>query len=474
MEDEEMEKVENEIVSIIRSNEKPKEIREKLEDYHESDIANTLHLLTPEERKKLYAILEKEKVSEIFTYLDDVDEYINELEDETAADLIELMDADDALDVLQELDDEDKKSIVSLMDKEAVEDVKLLSSFDDNQIGSKMTTNYIIVKRNNTVKEAMKHLIKYSEENDNIQTLFVKDENGKFYGSIELTDLIRARDTTPLEDIIHTSYPYVHSTETIEDCINDLRDAALNLYPVLNENDELTGVITQDDLVEVVHEEMAEDYAKLAGLSEAEELDESVGKSVKKRIVWLIILLLVGMVVSIITSNFEHVFVVLPGIVAYQSVILDMSGNAGTQSLGITLRAITDDELPKKKVAKMVLKEVCVGIVNATILAFITTAVVFGFIILRHSIHPDTFQIISDVEFSIKDALLVSTCVGGALIPALTLSTLCGCLVPLVFKALHMDSAIASGPLITTINDIVGILTYYGLAMVMFNSFLFG
>lgn len=469
--DNEEENVVQDILEIVKSNDKPSEIREKLDEYHESDIACVLELLTPEERKKLYVILGKDKVSEIFTYLDDVDEYISELEDDIAADLIELMDADDALDVLQELDEEDKKSIVSLMDKEAVEDVKLLASFDEDQIGSKMTTNYIIIKKNNTVKEAMKHLIKYSEENDNILTLFVKDEEGKFYGSVELTDLIRARDTTPLEDIIHTQYPYVYATETVENCINDLRDAALTLYPVLNDKDELVGVITQDDLVEVVHEEMADDYAKLAGLREAEEIDESIGKSVKKRIVWLIILLFIAMVVTLVSDQFTGVIAVLPGIVAFQSPILDMAGNAGTQSLGVTIRAICDDDLPKKKVTRMILKELCVGIINAAILGAITFTVSFSFIMVKHAINP-AYTIIEGELFSTKDALLVGICVGGALIPALALSSLCGCLVPLFFKALHMDSAVASGPLITTINDIIGIATYYGLALLMFSEFI--
>ena len=199
-----------ELLSLIRSKSKPSYIKEELENYHDSDIAEVICYLTEEERKKLYRILGKERVSNVFTYLENVEDYIAELENETAADLIELMDADDALDVLQELEEEDKKQITSLMEKDALEDVRLLASFEDDQIGSKMTTNYIIVKKNDTIKSAMKHLIKYSKENDNIYTLFVKDENGKFYGSIDLKDLIRAREDDDLEDIIHTQYPYVY------------------------------------------------------------------------------------------------------------------------------------------------------------------------------------------------------------------------------------------------------------------------
>ena len=454
-----------ELLSLIRSKSKPSYIKEELENYHDSDIAEVICYLTEEERKKLYRILGKERVSNVFTYLENVEDYIAELENETAADLIELMDADDALDVLQELEEEDKKQITSLMEKDALEDVRLLASFEDNQIGSKMTTNYIIVKKNDTIKSAMKHLIKYSKENDNIYTLFVKDENGKFYGSIDLKDLIRAREDDDLEDIIHTQYPYVYSTELIEECINDLKDASLDLYPVLNEKDELIGVITQDDLVEVVEDELTEDYAKLAGLHEAEEIDEPVFKSVKKRIVWLVCLLILGMFISLVVSQFETVIDGIPMIVFFQSVVLGMSGNAGTQSLAVTIRGLMDEDLSRKKIAKMVFKEVRVGLTNGLILSIISFGAVSLFLYVRNTpILGETLRI--------NDLLLIAGCVSGALIPAFILSSFIGCIVPIIFKKIKIDPAVASGPLITTLNDIVGIVSYYGLAMLLFRSVL--
>ena len=454
-----------ELLSLIRSKSKPSYIKEELENYHDSDIAEVICYLTEEERKKLYRILGKERVSNVFTYLENVEDYIAELENETAADLIELMDADDALDVLQELEEEDKKQITSLMEKDALEDVRLLASFEDDQIGSKMTTNYIIVKKNDTIKSAMKHLIKYSKENDNIYTLFVKDENGKFYGSIDLKDLIRAREDDNLEDIIHTQYPYVYSTELIEECINDLKDASLDLYPVLNEKDELIGVITQDDLVEVVEDELTEDYAKLAGLNEAEEIDEPVFKSVKKRIVWLVCLLILGMFISLVVSQFETVIDGIPMIVFFQSVILGMSGNAGTQSLAVTIRGLMDEDLSRKKIAKMVFKEVRVGLTNGIILSIISFGAVSLFLYVRNTpILGETLRI--------NDLLLIAGCVSGALIPAFILSSFIGCIVPIIFKKIKIDPAVASGPLITTLNDIVGIVSYYGLAMLLFRSVL--
>ena len=146
---------EEELLAIIKSDEPPQQIAEKLEDYHENDIAGILGKLTKAERIKLYKLLGVEKVSEVFAYLDDVEEYIEELDSEKAADIIESMDADDAIDVLDELEDEKKEEIIQLMEKESVEDIQLIDSYDDDAIGSKMTTNYIAILKSLSVQQAI-------------------------------------------------------------------------------------------------------------------------------------------------------------------------------------------------------------------------------------------------------------------------------------------------------------------------------
>ena len=296
---------EEELLSIIRT--KPqKEIKELLFDYHDYDIASVIPLLTSDERIKLYRTLGIDAVSNVFAYLEDAAEYLAEVEIEKAADIIESMDADDALDVLEELSETQKQEILSLMDEDAQEDIKLLDSIDDDRIGSKMTTNFVSILNTSTVKQAMRSLIRQAADNDNIATIYVVDENDVFYGAIELRDLVVARDNTPLEDIISTNYPYLYANEYTADCIERLKDYSEDSIPVLNENNVLIGVITSSDVVEAATEELADDYAKFAGLTTEEDLDEPLKKSIAKRIPWLIILLGLGMLVAGVIGLFQN------------------------------------------------------------------------------------------------------------------------------------------------------------------------
>ena len=196
-----------ELVDLIRSGERREKIAEELTNYHDNDISNALDELNCEERKILYYILGDERVSEIFAYLDDPGKYLGELELEQAADIIENMDADDAVDVLEEVDEEIRKQLIELIDEESKEDIRLICSYEEDEIGSKMTTNFIEIGRSLTIKQAMRALIAQAEENDNISTLFVEDNDGTFYGAVDLKDLIVARTYMDLESLITQSFP---------------------------------------------------------------------------------------------------------------------------------------------------------------------------------------------------------------------------------------------------------------------------
>ena len=191
-----------EILNIIHSGMPQAEMAEKLSDYHEKDLADALKALTPAERQALYSILSVDAVAEIFTYLDDAEPYLKELPSNEAAKVISNMDSDDAVDVLEDLDDTDKDEIVNKLDKDSVDDVKMLLSYDEDEIGSRMTTNYICIKNDMTIRQAMSELVKQAGENDNISTLYVVDDDAHFYGAIDLKDLIIARAENRLEDLI--------------------------------------------------------------------------------------------------------------------------------------------------------------------------------------------------------------------------------------------------------------------------------
>lgn len=443
----------DELVALIRQDIPDTELREKLEDYHESDIADAIELITKEERTKLYHIIGAEKASDIFAYLEDPEEFVSELDIKSVAEILENMDADDAVDVLEEVDEETQEKIISLMDDESTRDIQLIQSYDDDEIGSKMTTNFVVIHNQLTIKQAMKELIRQADENDNISTIYVTDQEDKFYGVIDLKDLIRARDYAQLESLIATSYPYVLDHEKIDASIEKIKDYAEDSIPVLNEENHVLGVITSQDIIEVVDDEMGDDYAKLAGLTAEEDLKETLSQSMKKRLPWLVTLLLLGLGVSTVVGLFETVVSELAIVVCFQSLILDMAGNVGTQSLAVTIRVLMDEQLKASEKVKFVFKEMRVGFFNGLLLGALAFAGIGVYVMtVKH--------------YSSGFSFAVAACVGGSLWLAMIVSSLVGTLVPMFFHKIKVDPAVASGPLITTVNDLVAVITYYGCAWI--------
>ena len=443
----------DEVLKIFRSNLPKEELIEKISDYHMGDIADAFEKMTPEERKSLYPVLGVEMVAEIFSYIEDSEEYIKEINSDKVANLISEMDSDDAVDILEKLSDTDRKRIVALLDNDAKQDVSMILSYEDDEIGSEMTTNYIVVKKNLTIKEATHQLITQAGENDNINTIYVVDDKGGFYGAIDLKDLIVAREYQSLDELIIKSYPYVKANEKIVDCIEQLKDYAEDSIPVLDDNKHILGVITAHDIVEVVDEELGEDYAKLGGLTAEEDLNETTLQSTKKRLPWLIILLFLGMGVSSVVGMFETVVAVIPIVICFQSLILDMAGNVGTQSLAVTIRVLMDENLKASDKVKLMFKEVRVGFSNGLLLGTMSFIFVGLYILLFKG---NTFGY----------SFLVSGCVGFSLLASMVISSLVGTLVPMFFSKIKVDPAVASGPLITTINDLVAVVTYYGMVWI--------
>lgn len=368
-----------------------------------------------------------------------------------AAKVLSLMEVDDAVDVLDEVDDATKKQVVDMLPEDAGNDIQMILSYEEDEMGSRMTTNYIAIRRGIDIRQAMRELVSQAGENDNIGTVYVLDESNKYYGAIDLKDLIVARENDTLESIINTMYPFVTDHEKIEDCIDELVDYAEDSIPVLSETKELLGVITAQDVVEAVDDEMGEDYAKLAGLTDEEDLRETTKESMKKRLPWLIILLFLGMGVSSVVGAFEAVVAVLPIVMCFQSLILDMAGNVGTQSLAVTIRVLMDENLTGKQKLHLVWKEMKVGFVNGLLLG--SLAFVFIGIYIACFKHNAWLH-----------AFLISGCVGVSLMVAMVISSLVGTLIPIFFHKIKIDPAVASGPLITTVNDLVAVVTYYGLA----------
>ncbi|MBQ7049307.1 MAG: magnesium transporter [Firmicutes bacterium] len=448
-----------EIADIIRSNLAPKLIREKLLDYHDNDIAAALAELKKEERSKLYTIMSSDTLASVLEYADDLYEYLEELSVRKRIDILSRIEVATAVEYLSALAKKERNILIELMPEDSKKEISLLASFDEDEIGSKMTTNYIAIPEGLGIRQAMHELIEQAAENDNVSTIYVIDEDETLLGAIDLKDLIRAREGSSLDDIIMTSYPYVYATDLIDECIERIKEYGEDSIPVLDSENKLKGVLTAQDLAQLIEDEIGEDYAMLAGLTSEEDLKEPVFKSIGKRLPWLVVLFGLGLFVSSIVGLFEEVVSSLTLIVSFQSLILGMAGNVGTQSLAVTIRMLMDENLTGKQKFHLITKEARVGLCNGLILGILSFLLIGSYLYL---LKGETLTI----------ALSVALCTGIALLVAMFLSSIFGTAVPILFKKLKIDPAVASGPFITTINDLVAVITYYGLAWILLINFL--
>lgn len=443
-----------EIIDLLRSGEEAEQLREKLDEYHANDLASALPLLEEEERKYLYSLLDDERLSEVMEYVEHGYLNLEELSPEKAGIILAGMEPDDAVSLLREADPEKKTLWLSKMPLKDRNELQILAAYDEDFIGSRMTTNFVFLDNRLNIADAMKSLIQQAAEHDNISKVYVVHEDGSYYGAIDLKELIIARRDTKLEDITETGYPFVYADEKIEDCLERIKGYAENSIPVLGENNIILGVITAQDVLEVYDEEMGEDYARLGGLSAEEDLNEPLWDSVKKRLPWLVILLFLGLVVSTVVGLFETVVAQLTIIMAFQSLILDMSGNVGTQSLAVTIRVLMDERLTGKQKLSLIGKEMAVGGLNGLVIGV--------FSLVGIGVYLALFK-----QQPLHLAVAISACIGVSLMVSMVISSFVGTITPIFFKKVGVDPAAASGPLITTINDLVGVVSYYGLTWIL-------
>lgn len=444
----------NEVLEIVRSNLAPKLMAEKLMSYHENDIAQAMESMGRDGRRRLFSVLDSQVLADVLEYSDHRAEYISELGIRKKIEVLSHLEATAIVEQLHLLGKDERNTLLELMDAELRREVMLLSSFDQDEIGSRMSTNYVSIGSGLSVRQAMRSLIDQAAENDNISTIYVVDDDLTLAGAIDLKDLIIAREGTALQSVTKSSYPYVYANEQIEDCIERLKDYSEDSFPVLDTDNKLIGVLTSQDITRLVGDELGEDYVRLAGLFAQEDLREPLSKSIGKRLPWLVILLGLGLVVSSVVGAFEGVVAQLPLIISFQSLILDMAGNVGTQSLAVTIRVLMDEKLSPAEKLRLVFKEGRVGLANGLILGLMSFVFIGLYLVLLKS-QPGAL------------AFPVSICTGVALTVSILLSSVTGTVVPLVFKKLKVDPAVASGPLITTLNDLVAVVTYYGLAWLL-------
>lgn len=317
-----------------------------------------------------------------------------------------------------------------------------------------MTRDYVSVQEGASVREAMRSLVRQAGERENVSTIYVVDAAGVLTGSIELARLIRAREGDALASVTERDIPAVNMGEDAAGCAARLRALGAEGAPVVDGMGRLRGALTAVELARIESGAMDEDYARLGGLTEGEDLCEPLRASVRKRLPWLLALLALGLVVSSVVGAFEQVVSRLPLIISFQSLVLDMAGNVGTQSLAVTIRVLTDRRAGRAQKLRLLAKETRVGAANGLALAVLSVAFIGLYLVL----------------FKGQDAALalsVAFCTSVALAVSIVLSSAAGTVIPLVFDRLHIDPAVASGPLITTVNDLIAVVTYYGLAWLL-------
>ena len=250
----------------------------------------------------------------------------------------------------------------------------------------------------------------------------------------------------------------------MSECLEKIKDYSETSIPVLNKDREIVGVLTTDSLIEATTDEFEEDYAKFGGLTEEEDIDESVFSSIKKRIPWLIVLLFLGLLVSSVIGIFESVIVSIPIIVFFQSMILGMAGNVGTQSLAVTIRNISNEQLAedKKKQLRSIFKELRIGFINGLIIGVVSFLFVLAYLAITKS------EVHIGEGYIFTDTLLVSAIIGISMLVSITLASVIGTCFPLLLTKLKIDPAVASGPFITTLNDVIAVVVYYGLTFILF------
>ncbi|HAR6268025.1 TPA: magnesium transporter [Staphylococcus pseudintermedius] len=420
--------------------------REEFLALHSYEQSEYFEISDDDVRQKMYRFLSPEEVSEFFENLE-IDEEDYEVLFETmnatyASQVLEQMSYDNAVDILNQLSKKKIASLLMLMNREEAKEIKALLHYDEDTAGGIMTTEYISLTINTPVHEALMRVKDQAPDAETIYVIFVVDEDKKLVGVISLRDLIIAENDAYIEDIMSERVISANVADDQEDVAQTMRDYDFIAMPVVDYQNHLLGIITIDDIVDVMDEEASEDYSRLAGVSDIDSTDDTIFQTALKRLPWLLILTVLGMITASILGSFEETLEKVALLAAFIPIISGMSGNSGTQSLAVSVRNISTGDIKEKSKIKLALRESGSGFLTG-----ITCAVSLSLIIMLLYGQP-----------------YLALIVGTSLTIAMTVGTTIGSVIPLVINRLGIDPAVASGPFITTINDIVSMLIYFGLA----------
>ncbi|WP_257349262.1 magnesium transporter [Pseudalkalibacillus decolorationis] len=428
------------------------QFRKHFLDIHPYDQTRVFLDLTDEDRMMVYRYLSPEEMAEIFENIDreDTKDYLFEMEPFYAAEMLGDMYADDAVDVLNDLEAEQLASYLTIMNDESAQEIKELLHYEEKTAGSIMTTEFIAIRTHQTVTETMQILRKEAPEAETIYYLFVIDDSKKLVGVISLRDLIIADEDTLVSNVMNDRVVSISVGEDQEEAARMMKDYDFLALPVVDFQQHLLGIITVDDIVDVIDEEASEDYSKLAAVSDMDSVDRSPWQAARRRLPWLVILLFLGMVTASLIGQFEGTLNKAGTLAIFIPLIAGMAGNTGTQALAVAVRGIATGDTDKQDIRSLILREAGTGLITGASCGVLITIIVFFW---HHSIY-------------------LGLLVGASILFTLIVATLAGALIPLLMYKLNIDPAVASGPFITTINDIISVLIYFGLASTFINYFI--
>ncbi len=454
-----------EIIDILNSTAPAAEKVERLDSYHDFELGQALPELDDSLRDRLFQLFSAEQLANVFAHAETekVVPIIKKMPLPIVQSLFNAMQPDDLADIILEFNErEERVTYLSQIRLEKRVAIKNLINYDETVVGSFMNTNYVQLSKTMTVKLAIKHLVETAPATEFINNLYIV-ENGILIGALSLKEIISAgnKPETLISEIMSVNLITVLQTTTNGEAIETMTNYDFLLLPVVDRDFRMLGIISFDDMAEVMSDESDTDYSRLAGVTDAtiDEEGETVFESVKKRLPWLVILLIFDLVTSSIVAGFESTLVLIPTLALFMPLILNMAGNTGTQSLGVIIQQFATNQLETKAhYYKHLINELLTGIINGVLIGVL----LFGTVLAFRMIEGQSFSAVLPFAFVISVTIAVS----------LAVSTIAGAAVPILMKLVKVDPAVASGPFITTINDILSLLIYFGLASLMLGSLL--
>ncbi len=428
------------IINLI-DNSDNKRILKNFNELHHADIAEILEELTSDQATYIIKLLDSEKTSDILMELDDDDRerILNNLSAKEIAEEVEELDTDDATDIISELPEERQKRVISkIEDKEHKADIKELLKYDEDSAGGLMAKELVKVNENWSVTRCVKEMRSQASEVTRVHSVYVVDNNDKLLGRLSLKDLLVANPKSNIKSIYISKVDFVNVNDNGEHVASIMQKYDLGAIPVVDNKQKLLGRITIDDIVDLIKEEAEKDYQLAAGITQDVDVDDSIYKLSWARLPWLFLGLLGGIGAAAVMGGFEEILMKYKILFYFTPLIAAMAGNVGVQSSAIIVQGLANDDI-KDSINNRLFKETLLSIMNGIILAIF----LFGFIVY--------WQDNVDVALAISISLVVVIIVAGIV----------GTFIPLFLNKRGIDPAIATGPFITTSNDIFGILIYF-------------